>query len=241
MTLTPCSRADALTAIDVNDSEMGDLDRERLLGALIAVHSRHFPAYPYVTDRLVSQAEVPDTIRHAWLLSVDGRPAGEFLFHTCLRRGIAQLHYVAMDPAEAAQLPLGWLGDVTDAALATSVAEAAAHGVELLGMAGEMFQTSRDFRRWRRKGFLILAIDYREPVAGTDWRIRPDDFNSLTIGLRLTPAGRATEPRRVLDAVLSSFLLDYYGLPADHPEVVRMFAEAARLGLRELPDEVING
>lgn len=241
MTLTPCQRSEALTAIDVNDSQMGDQERERLLGALIGVHARHFPDYPYVTDRLVAQAEPQDTVAHAWLLCVNGRPAGEFLFHTCLRRGIAQLHYVALDPAGSAQLPLGWLADVTDTALATSVTEAAAQGVELLGMAGEMFSTPRDYRRWRRKGFLILAMDYREPVAGRDWRFRPNDFRGLTIGLRLTEAGKTADPELVLDAVLSAFLLDYYGLPADHPEVVRMFAEAARLGLRELPDEVING
>ena len=84
-------------------------------------------------------------------------------------------------------------------------------------------------------------MDYREPVAGRDWRFRPNDFRGLTIGLRLTEAGKAADPEVVLDAVLSAFLLDYYGLPADHPEVVRMFDEAARLGLRELPDEVING
>lgn len=241
MILTPCRRTESLTAVDVNDPDMGDQERERLLGALIGVHARHFPAYAYVTDRLVAGTGLADTIRHEWLLSVNGRPAGEFLFHTCLRRGIAQLHYVAMDPEGSAQLPLGWLADVTDTALAVSEAEAANRGVELLGMAGEMFRTPRDFRRWRRKGFLILALDYREPLAGGDWWLRPHDFRGLTIGLRLTDAGKAAEPGLVLDAVLSAFLLDYYGLPADHPEVVRMFDEAARIGLRELPDEVING
>lgn len=234
MTITPCSRSESLTAIDVNGEVA---DREQLLGALIGVHARHFPAYPYVTDQLVAGTDLPDTIRHAWLLQVNGRPAGEFLFHTCLRRRIVQIHYVGMDRSAAAELPVDWLADVTDAALATSRADAGRRGVELLGMAGEMFSTPRDFRRWRRKGFLILAMDYREPVAGRDWRLAPDEFNPLTIGLRMTDAGRAADPLVVLNAALSAFLLDYYGLPADHPEVVRMFAEAARMQLTELPDE----
>lgn len=240
MTVIPCEAAPALTAIDVNDASLPSLERERLLGALIGVHGRHFPAYTYVTDQLVAGTALPDTIQHAWVLQVAGVAAGEFVFHTCLRRRIVQIHYVAMDPTGAAQLPLGWLADVTDAVLATSTAEADALGVGLLGMAGEMFSTPRDYRRWRRKGFLILALDYREPVAGRDWASRPHDFNPLTIGLRLTDGGRAASAGMVLDCVLGAFLLDYYGLPRDHPEVVRMFDEAARMGLAELPDEVIH-
>lgn len=241
MTVSPCPAAPTLTAIDVCDESLSGQEREQLLGALIGVHARHFPNYGYVTDQAVAGTELPDTIRHLWLLTIDGQPVGEFLFHICLQRRIVQLHYVALDREAAARLPLGWLGDVTDAALAASVAEAAALGVDVLGMAGEMFRTPRDYRRWRRKGFLILALDYREPLGGRDWPLSPDDFKSLTIGLRLTDAGRAAPPRTVLEAVLSAFLLDYYGLPDDHPEVVRMFAEAAQLGLTELPDSVIEG
>lgn len=233
--------SDALEIVDVNDPALVD-DRESLLSELVPVHSRHFPAYPQVMDEVVEHLQLPQTVPHAWLLRVDGRPAGEFLFHTCLRRRIVQIHYVAMDPQARSVLPRGWLADVTDAALAASRAEAAEHGVALLAMAGEMFSTPADYRRWRRKGFLILALDYREPVGGRRWpHQEPVRFNRLTLGVRLTDAGRECDPTELLYEVLSSFLLDYYDLPADHPEVVRVFAEAQEMGLRELSDEVIHG
>lgn len=212
-----------------------------LVNELVGVHARNFAEYPQVMQELIGGLELPDTIIHPWLIRLNGQPVGEFLFHTSLRRHVVQIHYVSMDADVRTVAPPGWLAHVTDAALATSVVEARQRGVELLGMAGEMYRTPADFRRWRRKGFLILALDYAEPVGGRLWREHAGQrFNHLTIGLRLTHAGLEAGACVVLDAVLSAFLLDYYEMPADHPQVLRMFAQAHELGFTELPEEIIE-
>lgn len=230
-----------LETVEVNDASLGQSARTALAEQLTTIHMRYFSAYPQVMDEVIEDLELPETIAHAWLLRVQGQPVGEFLFHTSLRRRVVQIHYVAMDPDARHVLPLGWLADVTDAALAASQIEAAAYGLDLLAMAGEMYNTPRDFRRWRRKGFLILALDYREPVTGRLWARQPNlEFNRLTLGVRLTPTGLLAPPAEVLDAVLAAFLLDYYALPADNPEVCRMFTEAKRLGLHEISDAVVS-
>jgi hypothetical protein len=189
-----------------------------------------------------SRTHPPHNITHPWLFLLDGEPVGEFIFHTALDRRVVQLHYLAMDQRGRDALPHGWLTEVTNSIEVACQQDAKAHGVALLALSAEIFCTPRDYRRWRRQGFHILAMDYQEPLAGREWASDPDAaFGALTMIVRETSAGLLAGPDVVLEAVLSAYLLDYYGLPQDHPEVVRMFDEAARLGLTELPDSMFVG
>lgn len=242
MIVHPAPMAPRLTAVDLDDPRLPAADRARLVAAMRAIHARHFPTYGYVMADVDSHIHPEHNIAHPWLFLLDGQPVGEFIFHTVLNRRVVQLHYLAMDQRGRDALPHGWLTEVTNSIEEHCRREASAHGVELLAVSAEIFCTPRDYRRWRRQGFHVLALEYREPLAGRDWADDPAaEFGALTMIVRPTPAGRAAGPDVVLDAVLSAYLLDYYGLPRDHREVERMFAEAARLGFTELPDSVIQG
>lgn len=232
----PIADAPHLEVIDILSLPDRDL-RLAALQDLAPIHIKDFPDHAHVIGELeeLVDAPYPGVIVHAWLLQDRGRPVGEVIFHVCLRRRVVLWHFLSMDPQAHADLPRDWLAQMTDYLQEVAQADAAAHGVELYGITAEVYRTATDYWRWSRKGFLVLAVDYREPHHGMHWaKFGEPEFFDMTLILRLLDAGQQADPGDVLESVLSAFLIDHYRLPRDNPTVKQVFDEAAELGYAQV-------
>lgn len=239
--MKPLAEVDDFDILDLAD--LSGQDQSSALEQLAAIHREHFPEHGYAVADLRAALSNPDPgiLVHAWLMRFKGQPIGEYIFHVCLRRKIVLIHYVALNPDAREHLPAHWLHRLTDLLQETAEDQAAQRGVDLYGIAGEMFPTQRDYRRWRSKGFLILKLDYQEPRHGEEWPEAGElYFAPMTLGVRLLPAGEKADPLTVLNAVLGALLVDHYHLPEDHPAVITVRREAQEVGLTEV-DEVTSG
>jgi hypothetical protein len=208
----------------------------RHLRDLQAIHVQYFADHDHVLAEM-EQAWAeggfdPDIAVHQWLLLHEGVPAGEFIFHTNLRRGIVVRHFLAMDAAARAELADDWARDLVAAAQRQSEADALDRGVEILALMSEIDPDEpRLLAHWRELGHLsVPSLDYREPYHGKHWR----DFGELRFfamvpNVKLTEAGLRRPLGDVMVAAVSAFLLDHYRLPADDPTVVGILERASRV------------
>lgn len=204
----------------------------RQLEELQAVHLRHFPDYPHVADELrdgwAEPATDPDLVVHQWLLLQDGRPVGEFVFHTNVRRHAVVRQHLAVDQDARALLPVGWLASLTTAVESVGTADALAAGGVLWSLMSEV--GPHHVAGWHRLGYVPLEIGYGEPLHGKGWAAYgPPEFHHLTPVLKLTPAGAALPLGQVAAEAVSAFLFDHYGLPPDEPTAAAIIARAAAL------------
>ncbi len=199
------------------------------LTALEQVHLRHFPDYAHMVTELETWLREgwpdPDVVVHLWLSGPPDRPFAECITHTNARRGVLLAHYLAVDEDARRSFPRGWLGKLVQAWVATGERDCAACGTDLQGVMAEV--PPEHLHKWYREGFRRMAVDYVEPVGGRFWPQRGDlrMHGMEPIILFTDPASDRVAVER---QALRAFLVDYYQLPEDHPEVERMLAEAAR-------------
>ena len=222
---------DAVPALQAVEVMGPDIDPERIR-ELQAVHLTHFPDHPHVADELAVACREgsfdPAVVVHQWLLLVNDEPAGEYIFHVNLRRGIALRHFLAMDQSARRQLPIRWLTAVTDRVQAIGERACRENGTALLAMMSEV--SPAHLEGWRRLGYRTLDIGYREPRHGKHWaQFGEPEFFDMTPCLKLTEAGANVPIADVATAAASAFLIDHYRLPADNPTVVGVLARAAAL------------
>lgn len=216
----------------------------RQLQDLQAVHLRHFPDYPHVVDELArgwSDADPdPSLVVHQWLLLQQGRPVGEFVFHTNVTRHTVVRQHLAVDADARAALPVGWLASLTDAVQSVGQVDAAAAGGVLWSLMSEV--GPHHVAGWRRLGYVPLDIGYAEPVHGRGWADHgPPTFHHLTPVLHLTATGAALPLGAVAGEAVRAFLLDHYRLPEDEPTVAGILARAAALESRAPDGSELEG
>lgn len=235
--------ADGGAAITIDDLVGGadptDVDR------LVALHEQMFPEYPYLRPALRRDAELPgdrgDLVVHQLLISVDGESAGMLLLDCNLHRRVGIVLFVGLTRAargltiDGASLS-AWLVTLVLAHLENDLT---AHGLPTpgLGLIGEA-NIPAEVRLWRGIGLHQFDIAYAEPRGGWDWDRSDLHLRNIYI-LWLPPFGLSTTEIEALEPIArmagaAAFLLDHYGLPAEHPLVAEATgAEALRPGLSE--------
>jgi len=228
MSLAQLRAETGLSVVEVLGQNAG-LERLRDLQACFL---RHFPEQPHVVDELDLAWRVgshdPDVIVHGWLLENEEGVAGLLIFHTNLRTRIVLQHYVAIDESARATLPYLWLGPLFDAMLDVAETEAHERGAELLATIGEI--SPRHVAAWKRIGYRVIDVDYREPVHGKHWaHFGEIEFKSMTVILRCTQFGETLPIGEVAQWGVQTYLIDHYGLPRDNPSVDRSLGLARAL------------
>lgn len=215
-----------LTLLDVGDPRLTGPQIGITLSGLEQVHMRHFSDYPHMIEEIGRWREDgwpdPDVVVHNWLALHDGGPVGEFLVHTNTRRGIILFHFFAVDLEIRRAFPRGWLSHLTNAFLARGQADCAAVGRHLLGCMCEV--PDDHVRKWTRQGFRHLPMEYGEPAGGR-YHATPVEYIHQAAVVRTMPRASALPPAVVSGQAVRAFLLDYYGLPTDEPQVRRMLEE----------------
>ena len=213
------------------------------LGQLQTIHAAYFPGHPHVLAEMEqSWADGgfdPQIVVHQWLLLHDGEPAGEFVFHTNLRRGIVARHFLAMDASVRERLPTGWAGLLVAAAQEAAEVDAGDRRTEILALMSEIAPDEpRLLAHWRDLGHVsVPSIDYREPYHGKHWReFGPPRFFPMVPNVKITASGEQRRLGEVLEAAVSAFLLDHYLLSADDPTVAGILERARSVQ----PGEVIR-
>lgn len=218
---------DGLEARDVVHPTAADAD----LSALQQEHLRHFPDHPHTVDEFAVAARAPGSpavVVHQWLLLREGRPAGEFIFHTNTARGVMIRHFLAVDADARLGLAPDWLRALSTAVEQAGQADMQGHGGDLLAMISEI--KARHAPGWRTLGYRTLDIGYQEPLHGKHW---PDfgepRFMPMIPCLKVTAAGEALPLGQVAQQAVAAFLVDFYGLPPTHPVVVDILQRAGEL------------
>lgn len=218
-----------LTVVDlVADHETDDVARQHLK-ELALVHLDNFPGHEHVIGEVAEAMREwpdPEVIVHPWLLVVNGQPAGEYIFHTNLRRRMILVHFVAMSHEVHASLPHDWRHQVTEAMIETAIADARQRGTSLIGLMGEI--PPSHLRLWEAFGYRGVNADYREPHHGRHWPEYGDlEFFDMLACVGRIDAGTEVPFRDVATAGLQAFLIDHYRLPPDYPTVVLALEQAA--------------
>ena len=191
------------------------------LSQLSAIHLEHFADhYAESTDDFHAawsgQPQSADITEHQWLLELDGEPCGELVFAVNLPRRMVSRHFTSILKQFRPHMPDQWIPSMTRAVSQFCIAEAATHGVELLGMMSEI--TPKHVAGWRKYGLHQPDIDYHEPLHGNHWR----DFGELQLvpmvaNILPFPTGHQAGLATIAEAGTLAFLTDYYHLPDDNP------------------------
>lgn len=208
----------------------------RRLGQLQDVHQRWFPDHPHVIDEMADAwAEGPfdpDVAVHQWLLLVEEKPRGLFIFHVNLRRGVVVRHFLAMDEEVRQHLDEDWARHLIDACERQARLDALPRGVDIIALMSEIDpEQPRLLAHWASLGHRAFPeIDYREPFHGKHWAIYGEpQYFPMIANIYLTSAGAALPIGEVVEAAVSAFLLDHYRLPPDDPVVAEILARALLL------------
>jgi hypothetical protein len=83
---------------------------------------------------------------------------------------------------------------------------------------------------WRRLGHISPNIDYREPVHGNHWaEFGEPTFIPMSPNILRLPAGNDVPLSVIASSGVSSFLLDYYRLPATNEVVLEILENCEQL------------
>ncbi len=212
---------------------IGSNDPARL-EAMFDLYARLFPQYAHYVPRMRRRAAFDEEHRaghvvHYWLVEINGRPAGIRTFRYVRERHCGIAIALAVDPAfremvvEGQRLSLFLI----HACLEQIVEDAQRLGDRPpFGMVNEV-EYPRLMDHYKHYGILELPVKYVEPVfpPEDEGRSRVEelkmvDFLPTSLGFLPNPAlnGRAYNIEEVPHFALA-FLVDHYGLPAEHPQV----------------------
>ena len=191
------------------------------LSQLIAIHLEHFgDLYSESAQDFEAvwsgQPRAANIIEHQWLLMLDGVPCGQLIFAVNLPRRMVTKHFTSILSPFRPHMPDQWIPAVTEAISEFCMAQASAHGVELLGMMSEI--TSKHVAGWRKYGLYHPDIGYHEPLHGGYWReFGEPQLLPILANIKVFPAGREAGLAAVAEAGTLAFLIDTYHLPDDNP------------------------
>lgn len=213
---------------------LGSGDGQRV-DDMMGLYQRLFPQYRHYIPRMKRRAQFGNEHReghkvHYWLIEVDGKPAGLRTFRYVRHRRCGLAHALAVDPEfreeEAGGKRLSMF--VVYECLAQIIRDAGEYGDSpALGVVNEV-EPSRLMEHYQRNGLIQLPVRYMEPIFPPEvpGRTRAEElslvrFSPMHLGFLKNPASQVEEySRGTLEDFVSAFLVDHYGLPADHPTVV---------------------
>lgn len=214
-------------------SLLGSGDQRRV-EALLELYARLFPQYAHYVPRMRRRASFgaerrPGHIVHYWLLEVDGQPAGLRTFRYVRSRHVGLAHALAVDPAyrqvQAGGQRLSHF--LVRACLDQVSADARRLGdPPVFGMVNEI-ESRRLMEHYKKMGILELPVEYVEPIfpAGMESLSREQEialaqFSRMSLGFLPDHASGIQQYTGEMIADFSlAFLVDHYGLPADHWQV----------------------
>ncbi len=229
--LTPIEGVPEFTVVDALAADMSAAEHHELLAQLAPIHGRYFPSYPHVLEELEQQVltgESPSGERvHAFVVFRDGLPVGEWVMAVDRRAEVVMMLFGAIHREARIDLDRGYLIRLVDALLERCAAAAADEGEDIVAVILE--SDGPHLARWHELGFFTADADYHEPIHGRHWpeHGEPAFFDRYSACVR--PWGRGEQMARsvLAERALSALLVDHYGLPADHPQVLRSRAAAA--------------
>ncbi|MBU6315153.1 MAG: hypothetical protein KGR47_01485 [Acidobacteria bacterium] len=196
---------------------------------LVDMHCRAFPDHEFAAEVIrVDASTTPhreQLVAHQWLLTLDGEPVGYSLADSNLRRRVAPIHFLAVEPA-LRHMTVGGVrvgGWFLHDSLRQYAADAGDAG---LGCVAETPEYKLPI--FRQHGWRVLDAPYLEPVHGWNWRTDGLQTRSVRL-IWLPPDGSdidALEPS-VAAAAAAAFLLDKYGLDQGIDWVARLVSEGA--------------
>lgn len=214
-------------------SLLGSGDQRRV-EALLELYARLFPQYAHYVPRMRRRASFgaerrPGHVVHYWLLEVEGRPAGLRTFRYVRNRHVGLAHALAVEPAYR-QVQVG--GQrlsrfLVQACLDQISADARRSGdPAALGMVNEI-ESPRLMEHYKKMGILELPVEYVEPIfppegesLSREQEIALAQFSPMLLGFLPGHAAGILEYTGEMVADFSlAFLVDHYGLPADHRRV----------------------
>jgi len=221
-------RATELTIVDVAADEIS----EEFLIDIQKIHFHFFQGHEHVIDEIRAAHNTPasSAVRHAWLLRRGANPVGEFIFHTCLHRRIAVLHFVAVDEIARETFNLGWFEHLINAVTSQAEHDLAKYDKVLLALAAEVQNT----QRWIRTGFHAVEIGYQEPHHGMHWaNYGAPSFFNINLVVKITETGLLEPYETLIAAATRAFLVDHYCLDEEHPVVANIIKNAESLSPRQ--------
>ncbi len=204
---------------------------DALLDLYCNLFPQYFPALPRVDQQaLLSEPLNPRVIRHRWLVTLNGSPAGLVSFEFAIRHNLGLCLSIGVLPAYRS---LAWDGyrRLSDFLIQQMIkqleVDAKNNGYsELAGVVVEleMAENTPDpvlkksrlhlFNRYQEYGFLPLDIKYHEPAFVRTYAA----FSAEAVPMRLcilpTINGRIYSFNgELLNQVVDALLVDHYGLP----------------------------
>jgi GNAT superfamily N-acetyltransferase len=212
---------------------LGSGDGPRL-EAMLGLYGRLFPQYAHYIPRMRRRAEFgsehrPGHTVHYWLVEVEGRPAALRTFRFVHGRHAGLAHALAVDPSYR-DLTVGGqrLSMFLVRACLEQVIEDAGRNADgpALGIVNEV-DSPRLMEHYKRNGIRQLPVRYQEPIFPSEraGRARAEElalihFAPMILGFLPNPQVQVNDfSRTMLVDFSSAFLLDHYGLPAEHPQV----------------------
>lgn len=230
---TPVEGVPEFTVVDALAVDLSAAEQRELLGDLSAIHGRYFPSYPHVVREFEQQVltgdHPPGERVHAFLVQRDGAPVGEWVMAVDRRAGVIMMLFGAIHREARIDLDRGYLVRLVDDLLGRCVAAAADDGEDIVAVILE--SDGPHLGRWHELGFFTADPDYREPIHGRHWpqHGEPAFFDRYAACVRPWGRGMGMARSVLAERALTALLVDHYGMPADHPQVVRSLAAAAAL------------
>lgn len=215
---------------------LGSGDNERV-EKMLELYTRLFPQYQHYVPRMRRRAQFGNEHRsghvvHYWLVEVGGEPAGLRTFRYVRDRHCGLAHALAVDPKFRQVL----VNDrrlavfVIYECLAQVIRDARERGDSPpLGIVNEV-EPEHLMEHYIRNGLMQLPLKYVEPIFPPEMegRSRLEElavtkFSPIQMGFLPNPGLKVEyySHAMISDFVLA-FLVDHYGLPEDHPAVLKV-------------------
>lgn len=203
---------------------LGSGDQNRV-EAMLDLYAQLFPQYAHYVPRMRQRTAFPGDrdprfVVHYWLVEVDGQPAGFRTFRYVRQRRCGLAHSLAMHPAYRQRQVNGvrLAMFLVHQCLQQLIKDAQQAGdPPVLGMVNEV-ESDRLMAHYMRYGATLLPVSYMEPIfPSSDAGLDGITVSPMYLGFLPVPGQEAiaTDPLHIREFVLA-FLVDHYGLPADH-------------------------
>lgn len=203
---------------------LGSGDQGRV-EAMLDLYAQFFPQYAHYVPRMRQRTQLPGDrdprfVVHYWLVEVGGQPAGFRTFRYVRQRRCGLAHAMAMHPHYRQRQVNGvrLAMFLTQQCLQQVLLDAQQAGdPPAFGMVNEV-ESERLMAHYMRYGAMLLPVNYMEPIFSSS-QASLDDITVSPMYLGFLPApgqeAIAADPTTLQEFVLA-FLVDHYGLPADH-------------------------
>lgn len=215
-----------LVAYDVVDGR-----HPHLAEVMASLHRRAFPDHLFAADEIIADAARPSrrdqVVVHQWLLTRNDEPVGYSLADSNLRRRVAPIHFLAIEPAVRSVVVggVGIGGWFLHDALRQYQVDAGEPG---LGCVAETPEYKLPI--FHRYGWRVFDVPYREPVHG--WRWQTEGLDTRDVALIWLPPDDGPHLGIEADAAraaAAAFLIDKYRVDPDIEWVRALVTDQPRL------------